>query len=54
MNINMIAYLAAACFLSSIEAAPLNLHDQLQVALQQIAELKENRSFQDCCSVSYM
>ena len=33
-------------------AAPLGLQDQYQAALQQVAELKGNGTFQDCCDVS--
>ena len=52
MSFNMIVILVATCFLSNIEAAPLSLHDQFQVALQQIAELKGNGTFESCCNVS--
>ena len=52
MTFNMVILLVAICFLSSIEAAPLSLHDQLQVALQRVAELKGNGTFQSCCNVS--
>ena len=53
MTLNMIVLLVAICFLSSIETAPLSLQDQLQVALQQIAELKGNEeSFDSYCNVS--
>ena len=45
----MIAFLVVICFQLTVEAAPLSLQDQLQVALQQIAELKGNDS---CCNVS--
>ena len=51
MSIIAIAILAASCFLLSVEAAPLSLHDQLQVALQKVAELKGNGTFQSCCNV---
>ena len=37
---NAIAILAAACYIIVIEAAPLSHHNQLQVALENIAELK--------------
>ena len=33
-------------------AAPLSLQDQYQAALQQVAELKGNGTFKDCCDVS--
>ena len=52
MSFNMIVILVAICLLLSTEAAPLSLHDQLQVALQQIAELKGNGTFKSCCNVS--
>ena len=32
--------------------APLGLQDQYQAALQQVAELKGNGTFKDCCDVS--
>ena len=48
--------LLAVCFLSleleSVEAVPLDLNGQLQVALQQLAELKGNGTFDNCCNVS--
>ena len=52
MTFNMVTLLAATCLLSIIEAAPLSLQDQLQVALQRVAELKGNGTFQSCCNVS--
>jgi hypothetical protein len=52
MTFNMIAILVAIRFLSSTEAAPLSLHDQLQIALQRVAELKGNGTFKNCCNVS--
>ena len=51
MSISLIAILASTCFLLSAEPAPLSLQDQLQVALEQIAELKGNGSFHSCCNV---
>ena len=53
MYIQMIALLVTvACFLLSAEASPLSLQNQLQVALQQLAELKGDGSFDTCCNVS--
>lgn len=47
---NTIAILAAACFITSVEAAHLSLQNQLQVALQQLAELTGG-PFDNCCNV---
>ena len=49
---NTIAILAAACCIIVIEAAPLSHQNQLNVALEKIAELKGNRdAFKSCCNV---
>ena len=53
MYIQMIALLVTVvCFLLSAEASPLSLQNQLQVALQQLAELKGDGNFDNCCNVS--
>ena len=52
MSINVIAILVTACVLSTVEAAPLSLQDQLQVALKQISELTGNGTLDSCCNVS--
>ena len=48
--------LLAVCFLSLelqiVEAAPLSVQGQLQIALQQLAQLKGNGTFDNCCNVS--
>ena len=45
-------FMAAACFIIVIEAAPLSHQDQLNVALQKIAELKGDKdAFKSCCNV---
>ena len=54
-----VVLLLAMCFLSLVKleqvlAAPLSLHAQFQAALQQVAELKGNGTFKDCCDVSNM
>ena len=54
MRFNLIFFLAAISSLSTAEAAPLSLQDQLQAALQTVAELKGNGTFQSCCNVSSM
>ena len=48
----MIVFLVATCFILTSEAAPLSLQSQLNVALQQIAELKWNGTLDNCCNVS--
>ena len=45
-----IAILAAICFITLTEAAPLSHQNQLQVALEKIAELKGD-TFNSCCNV---
>ena len=56
MPVVAVVVLLAVCFLSleleSVEAVPLDLNGQLQVALQQLAELKGNGTFDNCCNVS--
>ena len=52
-NMSLIAILAATWFSLTIEAVPLTLQDQLNVALQKIAELKGNAS-DSCCNVSHI
>ena len=52
-----VALFLATCFLllgelEQVLAAPLSLHAQYQAALQQVAELKGNGTFKDCCDVS--
>ena len=47
---NAIAILAAVCFIILTEAAPLSHQNQLQVALEKIAELKGD-TFNSCCNV---
>jgi hypothetical protein len=51
MQFIMIAILAATWFLLTVEAAPLSFQNQLNVALQKIAELKGD-AFDSCCNVS--
>ena len=38
--------------LEPVEAAPLSVQGQLQIALQQLAQLKGNGTFDNCCNVS--
>ena len=52
MRFNVVEIIAAICFLSTAESALLSPQDQLQVALQKVAELKGNGTFQSCCNVS--
>ena len=52
-----LVFLAAiACLLridlEVVQASPLNLHTQLQAALQQVVNLKGNGNSKDCCDVS--
>jgi hypothetical protein len=48
-----IAILATACFIIAIETAPLSHQNQLNTALQKIAELKgKGDAFNNCCNVS--
>ena len=49
---NVIAILAATCFLLLVETAPLSIQNQLNVALQQLAELKGDGTPDNCCNVS--
>ena len=48
--------LLTVCFLSlelePVEAAPLSVQGQLQITLQQLAQLKGNGTFDNCCNVS--
>ena len=53
MQIIMIAILAATWFSLIVEAVPLTLQDQLNVALKKIAELKGD-VFDSCCNVSHI
>ena len=54
MQFTVIAILAATWFsLMTVKAVSLTLQDQLNVALQKIAELKGD-AFDSCCNVSYI
>ena len=51
-NAIAIKLLATACFIIITAAAPLSHQNQLNVALQKIAELKGDRdAFKSCCNV---
>ena len=52
MRFNVVVFLAVISALSTAEAVPLSLQDQLQAALQRVAELKGNGTFRSCCNVS--
>ena len=47
-----LAYFLLLVDLKLVEPAPLSLRVQFQTALQQVAELNGNNSFEDCCDVS--
>ena len=47
-----VAILAATSFLVAVETAPLSLQSQLDVALQQLAEMKGDGTIDNCCNVS--
>ena len=52
MNFKVVALLATTCLLLTVEAVPLSLQSQLQLALQQLAKLKGDGTTDNCCNVS--
>ena len=54
---NLVALSLALCLLFTVELnlvqpAPISLNTQFQTALQYVAALKGNGTFEDCCDVS--